>query len=214
VEAIGELPAHYFQAVGSGTGGIAAWEMSRRIINDGGYGDAPMKLHLVQNQPFAIIADAWQASARELAPIPEKAARRRIRRIRASVLANRKPPYGIAGGVFDALTDTGGYMYAVSNRDAREAGWLFEKLEGCDLDPAAEVCVAGLIQALNAGQVGRDELVLLNITGGGARKLAAEDRRYLVQPDLTFTPEHNTREKVAARLVETMGGRRQGVLQC
>ena len=30
-EALGESPRHYFQAVGSGTGAIAAWEMSLRL---------------------------------------------------------------------------------------------------------------------------------------------------------------------------------------
>ena len=33
--ALGKLPQHYFQAVGSGTGGIAAWEASMRLIDDG-----------------------------------------------------------------------------------------------------------------------------------------------------------------------------------
>ena len=103
------------------------------------------------------------------------------------------------------MTDTGGYMYAVSNNHAERAGRLFEKLEGCDLDPAAEVCLAGLFQALDAGRVKKDELVLLNITGGGAEKLAAENRRHFVQPDITFTREHNTQEKVAARLRDSDG---------
>ena len=54
VEALGESPRHYFQAVGSGTGAIAAWEMSLRLRQDGRFGDWLPRLHLVQNEPFAI----------------------------------------------------------------------------------------------------------------------------------------------------------------
>ena len=34
----GRIPDHYFQAVGSGTGAIAAWEAAMRLIGDGRYG--------------------------------------------------------------------------------------------------------------------------------------------------------------------------------
>ena len=39
------LPEHYFQAIGSGTGGIAAWEASIRLIEDGRFGQHLPKLH-------------------------------------------------------------------------------------------------------------------------------------------------------------------------
>ncbi|MCF8229820.1 MAG: cysteate synthase, partial [Bacteroidales bacterium] len=35
---IGQIPDYYFQAVGSGTGAIAAWEANLRLIEDGRYG--------------------------------------------------------------------------------------------------------------------------------------------------------------------------------
>jgi cysteate synthase len=47
------LPDHYFQAVGSGTGGIAAWEAAMRLKEDGRYGDELPQLHLAQNLPCA-----------------------------------------------------------------------------------------------------------------------------------------------------------------
>lgn len=46
---IGQIPDHYFQAVGSGTGGIAAWESALRLAEDGSYGKNRMRLHLAQN---------------------------------------------------------------------------------------------------------------------------------------------------------------------
>ena len=50
--AIGRIPDYYFQAVGSGTGAIAAWEANMRLIEDGSYGDNTMRLMVSQNAPF------------------------------------------------------------------------------------------------------------------------------------------------------------------
>ena len=183
-EALGESPRHYFQAVGSGTGGIAAWEMSLRLRQDGRFGDWLPRLHLVQSEPFAIMRDAWEAGSRKLPAVEEQEAKRRIARIHSPVLSNRNPPYALGGGVFDALEDCRGHTYAVSCQEAGEAGRLFESLEGCDLDAAAEVALAGLIRAVGQGRVRRSESVLLNLTGGGARRLVREIRRTRVQPDV------------------------------
>ena len=96
------------------------------------------------------------------------------------------------------MTDTGGNMYAVSNGHARRAGLLFESLEGCDLDPAAAVCLAGLQQALEAGRIQKNELILLNITGGGEKKLHGGKRP--VEPDVSFTADEISEEAVARKL--------------
>lgn len=186
-EKLGEVPAHYFQAIGSGTGAIAAWEMAVRLAGDGRAKAPAMKLHLAQNSPFTPMTDAWQAGSRELAAIAEADARQRIAAIRSPVLSNRKPPYGVTGGVYDALADTAGHMYGVSNREAADAGRLFAEVEGCDLDPAAEVALGALAQAVAGGRVARRDLILLNATGGGQRRLAAEGRMRRVDPDFVFT---------------------------
>ena len=46
---IGKIPDYYFQAVGSGTGAIAAWEANLRLLEDGRFGKAKMKLMVSQN---------------------------------------------------------------------------------------------------------------------------------------------------------------------
>jgi len=116
-EAIGDIPRHYVQAVGSGTGGIGAWEMACRL-REAGYGPGSCRLHLVQNEPFTPMTDAWRVGSRELPILEPEEARTRADALHAPVLSNRKPPYGIVGGVFDALTDSRGQMYAVSRGDA------------------------------------------------------------------------------------------------
>ncbi len=187
VEAMGRLPDHYVQAVGSGTGAIAAWEMATRLRADGRFGGEQMRLHVIQNQPFAIMHEAWQASSRTLPSVPEAEARRRIDALRAPVLSNRRPPWGITGGLYDALADANGSTYAVANGEAQQAGRMFEELEGCDLDPAAEVALAGLQRALESGSIGASDRVLLNLTGGGSRRLEREKGTKHIEPDMILS---------------------------
>ena len=184
VEAAGRIPDHYVQAVGSGTGAIAAWEMSLRLGEDGRYGEPRMRLHLGQNAPFTPMVDAWEAGHRDLPALPrghELAAG-----IHAPVLANRKPPWGIVGGLFDALSDTRGSMYRVDEHAAVSAGHLFADEEGIDIDPAAEIAVATLAQAVESGRIGRKDLIVLNVTGGGQRRLQAEKAPVALKPDIVL----------------------------
>jgi cysteate synthase len=198
-EALGDVPAHYVQAVGSGTGGIAAWEMACRL-RGAGFGNGKCRLHLVQNEPFTPMVDAWRADSRELASLDAEEARTRIDALHALVLSNRKPPYGIVGGVFDVLTESGGAMYAVSRAEAVAAGVLFERLEGCDLEPAAEVALAGLVRALREGKIAPSDPVALNLTGGGQRRLDGEGRKRPAKPDIIFSSEEADARGVARKL--------------
>ncbi|HUX51707.1 MAG TPA: cysteate synthase [Spirochaetia bacterium] len=211
---IGRIPQHYVQAVGSGTGGIAAWEMMERLLADGSYGDTPGRLHLVQNAPFSLMTDSWATGSAGLAPLDERVAREQIRELHAAVLSNRHPPYSIRGGVRDVLTQSDGRMYSVTNRDALEAGRLFADLEGCDLDPAAEVALAGLIQSVRNGAIGHGEVTALNVTGGGMNNIERTGRKRYLKPDIIFDAdelkgrrdESEIRELVESRMREVMKG--------
>ena len=182
--AAGRLPDAYFQAVGSGTGAIAAWEAAERLIADGRFGSRLPALHLSQNLPFVPMVRAWEAGRRDIVveDMPEAGAS--IARVSADVLTNRHPPWGVRGGVYDALAASGGRMYAVSNEDARSAGRFFTDTEEIDLDPAAAVAVASLIRAVEEGFVEPDEHILLNVTGGGYERAAEDLDRYPVEPYL------------------------------
>jgi cysteate synthase len=186
---IGRAPDHYFQAVGSGTGGIAAWEASLRLKRDGRFLEGPLpKLHLSQNLPFVPMFSAWNAHRRTIEPaIDMPDARKSIKKLYADVLSNRNPAYSVKGGVFDALKNTRGQMYAVSNIEARRAARLFEDLEGIDIVPAAAVAAASLMQAVANGGIDDSDVVLLNITGGGLQKLKEDKECYQIRPDIRIT---------------------------
>ncbi len=183
---IGRIPDYYFQAVGSGTGAIAAWEANMRLIKDGKYGNTTMKLMVSQNAPFVPMYDAWRADSRAMLPYDADKARRDVMIIDAKVLSNRKPPYGIKGGLYDALKATNGEILVATNAQARKAAKLFEELEDVDIHPAAAVATATLIKAVQDGKVEKDATIMLNITGAGEQAFKREHETYSLEPAKVF----------------------------
>lgn len=188
VEFIGRIPDAYFQAIGSGTGTIAAWENNLRLIEDGRYGTHKMKLYPSQNAPFTIMYDSWKIHSRELVPMTPEEAREAASIIDAKVLSNRKPPYSLAGGLYDAMDDAGGNIYKVDNQQLHEWKNKFLALEGIDIHYAAAVAVASLVQAVEEGTVGKRDVIMLNITGGGEELAKSEKEIVYATPHLVLDP--------------------------
>lgn len=197
VETIGSIPDAYFQAVGSGTGAIAAWENAERLAADGRFGKNNMRIYACQNAPFTIMYDSWKAHSRELVPMTPEESRQKAEVILGKVLSNRKPPYSLAGGLFDVLEKSNGDMFKVSNDEI--VYWIvrYFSAEGYDIFPASACAVASLKQALDAGIVKKDETVMLNITGGGMLN-ATKKGFVLKEPDLVLDPDMPYEEIVAA----------------
>ena len=183
---IGRIPDYYFQAVGSGTGAIAAWEANLRLIEDGRFGNHKMKLVVSQNDPFIPIYNAWKAGSREMLAYDDAEARKHVEEIDAKVLSNRKPPYSIIGGLFDALIDTDGDVVKMTNSEASDANQMFLDTEGVDLHPAAAIATASLIKAAREGTVPKDAVIMLNITGGGEERFKKEKKLCFLKPSLIF----------------------------
>ncbi len=202
VTTIGQIPEYYFQAVGSGTGAIAAWEANIRLLDDGRFGRQTMKLMVSQNEPFLPMYEAWHAGSRQMLSINDDEARRHVEIIDAKVLSNRKPPYSINGGLFDALTQTGGTILRVSNQQGRKAQQLFFETEGIDIHPAAGIALASLINEQNAGRISPGALIMLNITGGGEQRLKREKHLHEIKPSHIFNinPPKADVEKVLVNL--------------
>ncbi|MBZ0155203.1 MAG: cysteate synthase [Alphaproteobacteria bacterium] len=186
VARMGRLPDHYFQAIGSGTGAIGVAEMAGRFVRDGRFGSRLPRLHLAQNLPFAPMVKAWQQKSRTL--FSEDLRPELIAEITTRVLSNRYPAYSVQGGIYDALEAAGGEMYGIPNKEVFAAMELFQETEGVDIVPAAGVAVAALIRGVLAHTVGKDEVILLNITGGGEKKYTREHKIRAVEP--YFVPKN------------------------
>lgn len=201
VEHIGRIPDSYFQAIGSGTGTIAAWEANLRFIEDGRFGNKLMKLIPSQNIPFTPMYDAWKKDSRALLQYDEEDAVKRALEIDAKVLSNRRPPYSLSGGLYDALKATDGDIEIVTNEELRQACSLFEKVEGSDIHPAAGVAVVSLKKALESGKISKDEVIMLNITGGGEKRFKKEFEYVQKEPDMVISSAEDSKtiiEKVLA----------------
>ncbi|MBR4390715.1 MAG: cysteate synthase [Bacteroidales bacterium] len=203
VTTIGRIPDFYFQAVGSGTGAIAAWEANLRFIEDGRFGNNKAHLFVSQNKPFVPMYEAWKQDSRALLPYDPDQARKDAAEICAPVLSNRKPPYSLAGGLYDALKDTQGDMFAVSNEEADQAKQLFEETEGIDIYHAAAVALGSLIQAIHINKVKADDIVMLNITGGGEKHFMETHEIQYLKPSHIF-PIGFTKEDVSSVMKDLM----------
>ena len=188
---IGQIPDYYFQAVGSGTGAIAAWEANMRLIEDGRFGNKTMKLVVSQNAPFLPMYEAWRADSRAMLPYDDNQARKDAEAIDAKVLSNRKPPYSLAGGLYDALKATDGTILMADNLQATKAAELFEQTEGIDIHPAPAIALATLISQVESGNIDPKAVVMLNITGGGEKRAKEGKQLWHLKPSFVFDLDPN-----------------------
>ncbi|MFE9369732.1 pyridoxal-phosphate dependent enzyme [Streptomyces sp. NPDC006711] len=145
------------------------------------------QLTLCQNTDYAPMFHAWQNGSAEPDVRSESATRAAVARAYARELTTRTPPYAVAGGVREILAESGGELRVADRAEAVAAARLFADAEGIDIEPAAAVAVAGLRQAVAAGQIRPEETVLLHVTGGGrARRRAATRAPVATGPDLSI----------------------------
>ena len=177
--AIGQLPDHYFQGVGGGPGPIGIHEMAVRLIEEGLYEGPAPRQHLSQNVEHHPIHKAWQAQRDHLIPSdypPEDV------EVYSDYLMNKGPAYGQTGAVHDILKDSKGQTYIVEREDAMAARELIESTEGIDIMTPGGVAAASLQQALATGDVKADDCIVLNISGGGTKRLKEDIETRLIEP--------------------------------
>lgn len=204
VTTIGEIPDFYFQAVGSGTGAIAAHESNLRFNQSGEYGQKMMSLQCSQNEPFVPIYAAWKSGSPAIPEMDGDKARQKMDAINAKVLSNRKPPYSLVGGLYDCLKASSGDMLTATNAEAAQAQKLFREFEGCDICPESGIALASLIKKLHNGDIQRDAIVMLNITGGGFERLAAEYELTGAKADLVIDRKDFIYDKIQEKVLKLM----------
>lgn len=193
---IGRMPDHYFQGVGGGPGPIGVYEMMQRLI-DFGLDDGPLaKIHLSQNPEHCPIHKAWQDGRSTLQDFdfPERDVE-----VYSDYLLSASPAYGVKGGVYDTLKSTSGETYVVERQEAIDAGKLFEETEGIDIMTPAEVALGSLIQAIEEEKVNKDDCIVLNISGGGVKRLQKEKAVVVVEPWMKG-PKENLADLVVSSL--------------
>jgi high-affinity K+ transport system ATPase subunit B len=92
----------------------------------------------------------------------------------------------ITGESAPVVRESGGDFFVSTNAALRRAAKLFEQTEGIDIHHAAAVAVDSLIQAVKQGKVGREDVVMLNVTGGGERRYKAGRQMWYLKPSIVF----------------------------
>lgn len=117
--------------------------------------------------------------------------------IDAKVLSNRKPPYSIAGGLYDALKATDGEMFALTNAHARKARRLFLELEGVDIYSAAGIGHRIAHQGCRRGQDRQRCRGDAEYYGGGELHFKEDKTLWYLKPDHVFPIDPDPEEVIA-----------------
>ena len=176
---LGRLPEHYFQGIGGGPGPIGIHEMADRLIKAGLFEGPAPRQHVSQNLEHHPIHNAWQAGRDHL--IPEDYPDKEVE-VYSDYLLNKGPAYGQVGAVHDILKASNGQTYIVERAAAERARTTIETIEGIDIMTPGAVAAASLLQALESGEVDKDDCVLLNISGGGIKRLKQDMQTRTVKP--------------------------------
>jgi hypothetical protein len=94
----------------------------------------------------------------------------------------------------DALQETHGEVYGITDPQAAAAKKLFEQSEEIDILNAPAIAVAALQQAVISGSVQPKDIILLNITGGGVARIREEHTLHRLMPQITVSHWEQTVE--------------------
>lgn len=149
-------PDWYLQAVSGGIGPMGVSKGFSELFSIGYTARLP-KLGIIQASGCAPMVRAWKAGAETAEPITSPTTH-------ISTLSTGNP-----GRTYTRLRknliDDGGTMESVSDEEAFRAMHLVAKMEGLSVEPAAGVAFAGLIKLAQQGVIGRDEVVVVNLSG-------------------------------------------------
>jgi threonine synthase len=159
------LPDVVVYPTGGGLGAIAIYKAFRELQELGWVAPGPMpKLIVTQYEGCAPIVRAFRGNA-DHAELWEDLD------VPPGGLKSTKPPGDRA--VLNLLRNTGGTAIAVSTAAAMDAARLMTRTEGLFPCPESATTVAGLQQALAAGDVLPGDRIVLLVTGSGMKSVAA-----------------------------------------
>ena len=153
--------------------------MADRLIQAGLFEGPAPRQHVSQNVEHHPIHNAWQAGRDHL--VPEDFPSEEVE-VYSDYLLNKGPAYGQIGAVHDILKASNGQTYTVERAAAIAAREMIESTEGIDIMTPGAVAAASLLQAVQSGEVGKDDCILLNISGGGTQRLKNDLETRTIEP--------------------------------
>lgn len=149
----------YVQAVSSAMGVYGVYKAAGEFVQLGISKHVP-RLLCVQQSSCCPLVSAWDDGSEAIKPEHIVADPTGI-----AMAILRGDPSRVYPYMREIVTESGGSFLAASESQIREARkWVLE-LEGIDICYSAATAVAGLIRAVDHGQVDSDARVLINLTG-------------------------------------------------
>jgi threonine synthase len=159
-----------------GTGIYAAWKGFKELLSLNCIRRAP-RLVASQSAAAAPIVAAFEKGLAEVAPVTARET------VAESIQVGN--PASLGWRALAALRESNGMAAAVTDREILEAQFLIGSQAGIFAEPAAATSVAAAIKLRKAGIIGRDGIVVCNLTGHGLKQPEAIQ---MPQQDLRAIP--------------------------
>ena len=144
-----------------GTGIFAMWQGFKDLLSLGWIQGAP-KLVAAQSDAAAPIVAAFENGLMSVEPVDAHDT------VAESIQVGN--PSALGWRALAAIRESGGAAVAVSDRETLEAQFLIGSLSGVFAEPAAATSVAAAKRLREQGKIGRDEIVVCNLTGHGLKQ--------------------------------------------
>jgi cysteate synthase len=173
---VGELPKHYFQAVGSGSGALAAIRTYGLLDQ---YKSRKICFHLSQNVPYIPLVTAINKKDDKISTHYHKF----VDTACSPMLTSGDPAYNYSGGLLEHINNgTSIFGYGVSNAEIYKMQYEMWNVEKIQILLPAATALAGMVIALKEGKIKADDIIQVNITGCGSFECMAEKGFFYLHP--------------------------------
>jgi threonine synthase len=169
----GRIPDWVIHPTAGGTGIYAMWKGFKEFLSLGWIERAP-RLVAAQSEAAAPIVAAFEKGLTDVEPVVA------CETVAESIQVGN--PVALGWRALAALRESKGTAVALSDTEILEAQFLTGSLAGIFAEPAAAISVAAAKKLRSAGVIGRDDLVVCNLTGHGLKqpeaiRISKEDLR-------------------------------------
>ena len=183
----GQIPDWVIHPTAGGTGIYAMWKGYKEFLSLGWIDRAP-KLVAAQSEAAAPIVAAFENGLVDVIPVVARET------VAESIQVGN--PVSLGWRALAALRESRGSAVALNDAEILEAQALIGALAGIFAEPAAATSVGAAKKLRDAGVIGRDDLVVCNLTGHGLKQ--PEAIRF---SEKEFTPIPPTLEALREQLL-------------
>jgi len=157
----GRIPDWVIHPTAGGTGIYAMWKGFKEFLSLGWIERTP-KLVAAQSEAAAPIVAAFEKGLADIEPVVARET------VAESIQVGN--PVSLGWRALAALRESGGTAVALSDEEILEAQFLTGSLAGIFAEPAAATSIAAARKLRERGVIGRDDLVVCNLTGHGLKQ--------------------------------------------